>query len=208
MLLNAYGGQKWPLYVEQICREELSEKEALPLIMSDLKISLEEAVAFLLSEVDFDPGFSDFVHWCEEQGFPVVIFSGGFEELIRPLLRREGYGKLPVRANSVEVVDGHWSVRSHQGFRICDRQNHCKCGSVKSSGPSSDLIVYVGDGHTDRCPVQIADIVFAKAFLQNYCERRQLSFYPYESFADVQDRLSQVLEGEEELLRTESLPLG
>ena len=38
------------------------------------------------------------------------------------------------------------------------------------------MIVYVGDGYSDRCPVQYADIVFAKGDLQTYCQEQNISY--------------------------------
>ena len=56
-----------------------------------------------------------------------------------------------------------------------------------------DIIVYVGDGISDRCPVRYADIVFAKHSLVSYCQRQNISYYRYRTFGDVQARLEALL---------------
>jgi 2-hydroxy-3-keto-5-methylthiopentenyl-1-phosphate phosphatase len=57
-----------------------------------------------------------------------------------------------------------------------------------------DVIGYVGDGFSDQCPVQYADLVFAKGELQKFCQRENISYHLYSSFADVVDRLKPLLE--------------
>ena len=58
-----------------------------------------------------------------------------------------------------------------------------------------EIIVFVGEGYSDRCPAEYADIVFAKDALQTYCQERNISYFLYTSFADVVSRLTNLLEG-------------
>ena len=61
-----------------------------------------------------------------------------------------------------------------------------------TSTADDDVIVYVGEGFSDRCPVQYADVVFAKDELTAWCDGNGVAYYPYRSFADVEDRLSRI----------------
>jgi 2-hydroxy-3-keto-5-methylthiopentenyl-1-phosphate phosphatase len=56
-----------------------------------------------------------------------------------------------------------------------------------------DIIAYVGEGYSDRCPVQYADIVFAKDVLQTFCQEQNISYHLYDSFDDVVERLRVLL---------------
>jgi 2-hydroxy-3-keto-5-methylthiopentenyl-1-phosphate phosphatase len=56
-----------------------------------------------------------------------------------------------------------------------------------------DIIVYVGEGYSDQCPAQYADIVFAKDELQTFCQQQNISYYLYDSFHDVVERLKILL---------------
>jgi 2-hydroxy-3-keto-5-methylthiopentenyl-1-phosphate phosphatase len=48
-----------------------------------------------------------------------------------------------------------------------------------------DIVVFVGDGHTDYCCAEYADIVFAKSKLAAYCNEKRIPHYPYKTFFDV-----------------------
>ena len=63
---------------------------------------------------------------------------------------------------------------------------------LTSSG-DEDIIVYVGDGISDRCPVRYADVVFAKKNLIAYCQDANISYYRYENFDDVTRKLQELL---------------
>jgi 2-hydroxy-3-keto-5-methylthiopentenyl-1-phosphate phosphatase len=47
------------------------------------------------------------------------------------------------------------------------------------------LIVYIGDGLSDRCGVEKSDIVFAKDDLKTFCIENKIDFYEFENFEDI-----------------------
>lgn len=56
------------------------------------------------------------------------------------------------------------------------------------------VIVYIGDGISDRCPVQYADIVFAKDSLVSYCETHNITFHRFNDFSDVLKKFRELVE--------------
>jgi 2-hydroxy-3-keto-5-methylthiopentenyl-1-phosphate phosphatase len=45
--------------------------------------------------------------------------------------------------------------------------------------------VYIGDGYSDTCPAQQADIVFAKSSLLKFCRKHGISAIAFENFSDI-----------------------
>lgn len=81
----------------------------------DFETSLRERVATLAglpvetfdavrSEISFTPGALDLVAACAERGWPVGLVSGGFHEIVDPLVA--GLPISRVQANRLEVLDG------------------------------------------------------------------------------------------------------
>jgi 2-hydroxy-3-keto-5-methylthiopentenyl-1-phosphate phosphatase len=64
-----------------------------------------------------------------------------------------------------------------------------------SLSADEDIIIYVGEGYSDRCPVRFADVVFAKDDLLRHCQEENISYYAYRQFCDVEERLRQLLAG-------------
>jgi 2-hydroxy-3-keto-5-methylthiopentenyl-1-phosphate phosphatase len=57
-----------------------------------------------------------------------------------------------------------------------------------------DIIVYVGDGYSDRCPIRYADIVFAKGQLIKYCQELNITYFEIDHFGDVQLKMEEVVQ--------------
>ena len=48
-----------------------------------------------------------------------------------------------------------------------------------------DLLVYVGDGRSDMCAAQHADVVFAKGYLAAWCTEQRIPHHPWTTLHDV-----------------------
>ncbi|MGE3142708.1 MAG: HAD-IB family phosphatase, partial [Hyphomonadaceae bacterium] len=55
----------------------------------------------LLDSVEIDPGFADFVAWCEARAIPVTVVSDGVDYFIQRVLRRHGLARLPVSSHQL-----------------------------------------------------------------------------------------------------------
>ena len=58
----------------------------------------------------------------------------------------------------------------------------CKCNKI-----SDGKICYIGDGTSDLCVAQKADILFATKKLQKYCEENAIKYFPFQSFCNIME---------------------
>jgi 2-hydroxy-3-keto-5-methylthiopentenyl-1-phosphate phosphatase len=148
---------------------------------------------------EIDPTFPGFVNFCRERNLDLTIVSDGIDFYVRRILNRFGIFGIPVFSNEVRFENSDKSSRVRFIPRFphddeeCDRCACCKRNIMVASSGEEDILVYVGDGFSDRCPVQHADIVFARQELQAFCQERNISYYEFRSFLDVQHRLEQLL---------------
>jgi 2-hydroxy-3-keto-5-methylthiopentenyl-1-phosphate phosphatase len=175
----------------QACFE--GEREAMG------RVRREEADAFL-ETCAIDPGFSALITFCRRAGIPVTILSDGLDYYITPLLHRSGHDDLPCFSNRLEwgpVGDDGRAFPVLQfpfGNAECDRCACCKRNIMLGASGEEDVIAYVGDGYSDRCPVEYADVVCAKGDLQAWCQKQNISYYPYHDLDDVRRRLEELTE--------------
>ena len=173
----------------------MSEREALPKMFEAFPVLPLQAKAEILDAVRLDPSFGDFVEWAKSEDHELTILSGGFKSFIHPLLEREGLQDLPVIANDISIASGNWQIMRAPAKSLCDLCTHCKSSSLLEATKdlSQGPIVYIGDGHTDFCPMQLAHLVFAKSSLRAHCKESGKDFVSFENFHDVQMQLSEAL---------------
>jgi 2-hydroxy-3-keto-5-methylthiopentenyl-1-phosphate phosphatase len=158
-----------------------------------------ESMNEIVDQQEIDPTFKDFVEFCESHSIPFYVLSDGFDYYIQRILRHHGLTQAKFISNQFvfQPVDGMGLFTLFPVFPYkdseCDWCANCKRNHLLTLSSETDIIVYVGDGYSDRCPSRYADIVFAKGSLIRYCREENISFFEYRSFKDVIDRLGKIL---------------
>jgi len=152
MVLDEFGDREIFERVEgRLVSGSISFKELMEVEFATVTAPVADVVAFLVEHVRVRTGFSELA-----QAHEPLVLSSGFEQLIRPVLAREGVG-LAVRANRI--------------------------GKRRSLPPGP--VVFVGDGYSDRCAALAADRVFARDGLADWLDRKGLGYERFEDFYEV-----------------------
>lgn len=145
---------------------------------------LGEVVAWVLDEANVRPGLAEFVRAVRSDGWDVHVVSSGFEELIEPVLEREGVD-VELHANRVDARPEGWRVE----WRYPDDCDVCGESCKRSLLPAGE-VVYVGDGYSDRCAALASDRVFATAGLARYLSEQGKPFEPFTDFHGLSEALA------------------
>ena len=144
--------------------------------------------------VQIDPTFRSFASWCRESGIKLFVVSEGADQVIYSILHREGI-----------VVDGIWANELHEtengnirlkkpcfnSVKGC-KSGVCKCSVLKRVGGKSFRVV-IGDGMSDHCWADKADLLFAKSKLLKVCREEGISCLPFESFTEIRATIEKLL---------------
>ena len=172
--LDVFGDRDVFRRVEgRLATRSISFVELMELEFATMRAPVTEVAAYLVENVRIRPGF----HELARAHDPLVL-SSGFEELIRPVLAREGV-ELEVRANRVQEAERGWTItwRDPVPCEVCG--DLCKRRSLPA-GP----VAFVGDGYSDRCAALAADRVFARAGLADWLDEQGVA---YERFDDLHE---------------------
>ena len=60
---------------------------------------------------------------------------------------------------------------------------NCKKAHVDKLSGEGYFTVYVGNGYSDRCPSEHADMVFAKSDLLEHCKREKIELHSIQEFS-------------------------
>ena len=138
-------------------------------------------------------GFLEFVKFCSESNIKLTIVSDGFSIYIRTIFKKYGVD-IPYFANKVELSEsGTLSTEFQHARESCRFCGACKCGTIVTTSGDEDTIVYIGDGYSDHCPVEISDVVFSRDMLSKFCSKTGIPYHPYEDFFVVRDILKKYL---------------
>lgn len=147
------------------------------------------AVKSVLSEIRLDPSFAPFAFWCAESGIPLMVVSDGLDKVIQHLLWRDDIPVDGIWANQVNCDGDRLSLTFPPLSSQTCETGVCKCHIMsKTSGPGAFRIV-IGDGKSDYCWAQKADLVFAKSKLLEFCSSQGIPCHPFHDFALIRQSL-------------------
>lgn len=151
-----------------------------------------EAINDFLNTIEIDDHFVEFIEHAAEKNYDVYIVSDGFDFYINPVLKNYGLEHLPVYSNKINIVNGNLIPTFPYTDEDCKRCANCKRNHILANSSDDDYTIYIGDGHSDICPIQFCDFVFAKDALLKYCELNRITYFPYRNFNDVKLRLKEL----------------
>jgi 2,3-diketo-5-methylthio-1-phosphopentane phosphatase len=169
---------------EGLDENRLTLHEVLRREFEPVRAPLPEVQRWVLENVRVRPGFREVVELARERGWRFVVVSSGFRELIEPVLEREGLADVELLSNSVEPDPSGWRVRFRTD-EVCETCGEpCKRSTAAALADGTEL-VYVGDGYSDRCAAELADLVFARRGLAGYLAERGVPFEPFDDFHSI-----------------------
>lgn len=172
----------------------ISSRECLEQEIDWVRADRKDLDAFIDKET-LDPYFKDFVDFCGRRRYELLILSDGLDYYIDRLLMKFGLGFLEFKANHLILNNGSISGIEFPYFDTmqCTMCGNCKRYHVEKLREDGCFTVYVGNGYSDRCPAEYADLVLAKGDLRKHCQRENIGFIPFENFRDVERELTKKL---------------
>lgn len=205
VLFDKFGcGKEQREYLDgAISSGELTFRKASEIMWSSLNVTLEDATKQLKESLVMDKDFMPFFDFTLKHNIPFNVISAGLKPLLRSALDQfigsEKSSKVGIVSNDAEISrDGSsWKCKWIHNSEL----GHDKAKSIKDFKKSvkgeMPLIVFVGDGVSDLAAAGQADILFARQglALEDYCIKHKIPYIPYESFADVQAELENLVVG-------------
>ena len=177
------GGPQMVQTIGRLIREgKLSLRDGIAGEMRSIRAPFNEARALLLEQVKIDPGFTAFARWCAEHRIPLTVLSAGFKEIVALFISSDEFPGLEIRANTLRPDEEKgWQCI----FRDQTPFGHDKAQALREAQKQGHQVIFIGDGLSDRPPAEVADEVFAKHDLAEYCRARGINCHNYQTFDEV-----------------------
>lgn len=165
---------------------KISLRDGIAAEMRSIRVPFAEALQLLSDNVRIDGTFVTFAEWCANHSIPLTVLSAGFHEIIDHFLGTYGLSQLTVLANRLQPDERTgWRCQ----FRDTSQFGHDKARVLQAARNRGEKVWFIGDGLSDRGSADVADRVFAKHGLTDYCREKRIPFHPFDSFDDVRRAL-------------------
>ena len=148
-------------------------------------LTFAEITSFAIKQ-EIDPFFIKFISFCNNNNINFTIVSDGYDAYIKPILQHYQLDYLPLFCNSLIRKNNFFEPHFYGAVEGCKCTTaSCKRNVVINNSNNEDIIIYIGDGHTDFCGAEHSDVIFAKLRLATYCNKNKIPHHPYKTFFDI-----------------------
>lgn len=190
LVLDTYGMPNWLEISKAIDRAGGKNIERMTAEFENFHARRQMVRDLVRENVTIDETFRDLVDVARKRGWKLAVLSHGVSDSIETMFAKYGISGVEWHANVLEDVDGTCRITFPENDLIQDGDcstscGVCKGGHIRQAKREGYTVVYIGDGITDRCAAQHADVVFAKRYLKKYLTQKGRPFTPFERFSEV-----------------------
>ncbi|OJD30616.1 uncharacterized protein BKCO1_580007 [Diplodia corticola] len=220
ILFNNFGcgSERRELLDKQITSGERSFRDVSEEMWGSLTVPFDDGFELMKGALDIDKDFKAFHDFCLNNNIPFNIISAGLKPVLKRALDHfigeEAASNIEIVANDATIsAEGRWQpVWRHDCELGHDKaksiQTYREGAALESEDGTIPLIIFIGDGVSDLPAAREADVLFARRGLrlEEYCQEHNITYTPFDSFADIQREVIRVAHIDEEKTRGEGLP--
>jgi 2-hydroxy-3-keto-5-methylthiopentenyl-1-phosphate phosphatase len=181
VILERFADPKWQKIEAEWLRGRIGSRECLARQIELVRASPDE-LDTICQDVPLDPHFPELVALCRRHHIGLTVISDGLDRIVTKMLARVGI-EVPVLANHLKYLgNDRWQLEFPYSDSACRADaGNCKCLAL-TQDPSSVRIL-IGDGRSDFCAAETADLVIAKGALAEHCQNKGIAFTVFGNFA-------------------------
>ena len=185
--IKEYAKGDWEKIEQDWADGKISSKECLIEEFKLVPDLSEELIAGFVKTICIDEYFKDFYLKLSEQNIDFCIVSDGIDYFINKILSIHGLENIKIISNHGEFRGEFFELKFPNDSSECkNNAGTCKCKVISELKKDYNKVVYIGDGVSDYCVADKADLLYAKSRLSDYCRKYNINFVPYNSFNDIE----------------------
>ncbi|MBZ0200558.1 MAG: MtnX-like HAD-IB family phosphatase [Ignavibacteriaceae bacterium] len=180
--------------ITQLRSGEITARQCWEMLNDTVDVVDKTELDAILDKIEIDDAFHSFIELCKVNELDFIVLSDGFDYYIDRIFKRENISNITYYSNHLEVMSDKKLYLSFPHYdSSCTTSANCKRNHVINNSSDDEFTIYIGDGNSDKYPVQFCDYIFAKKGLLKFCEAENIPFFPYTTFYDVIKRFEELL---------------
>lgn len=184
LLLHFAKDDRWKELEESWKAGKIGSQECLQGQLKSINITRNKLDEYL-AEIKIDPYFKRIIKLLVAKKITTIILSDNFDYILKRILKNNAIKQLRVFSNRLKFAKGRLLPYFPFRSKDCKLCGHCKKKNLLANAKQNSLIFFIGDGRSDICPAQAADVVFAKKDLLEFYKGKNLTCLPYRDLKDV-----------------------
>ena len=190
--LSVFANNNW-LEIEKLWKDgKIGSKECLIKQFECIDYISENQLDNFTENIEIDDYFVNFIEILNifenlnRKKTDIYIVSDGFDFFINSILKKYGIKKFfKVFSNKLNFNKGKLTPDFPFHNPNCKKKSGlCKCEIIKKI-KKERRVLYIGDGTSDICASRLADILFAKDSLAEYCDKNNINHIKFKTFKDI-----------------------
>ncbi|MBK7631443.1 MAG: MtnX-like HAD-IB family phosphatase [Ignavibacteriales bacterium] len=180
--------------IEDLLTDKISSRQCWDDLCDSTNVVSKTDLDAFIDLIDIDPTYNSFAKFCSENEIEMIVLSDGFDYYIDRLLNKAGLAGLKYYSNKLFVDEkGNLSAKYPYFDDGSPTSANCKRNHIINHSSDDDFTIYIGDGNSDKDAAQYCDFIFAKNGLAKFCSIEKISFYPFNDFNDVKNKLTELM---------------
>lgn len=148
-----------------------------------------------IDKFEVDQEFKSFIEFCKINKIEIFVLSDGFDYYIDRVFANAGLRDINYYSNKLTIDE---NGLMHVAYPYYDSDSptsaNCKKNHIINCSSDDDYTIYIGDGNSDKEAAQYCDFIFAKNSLLKFCSKEKISFYPFNDFYDIKNKMIELLQ--------------
>ena len=184
--IETYAKGDWMEIEKKWTEGKISSKECLIEEFKLVPDLCEELITKFVSTLEIDSSFEDFYKKISGENIDFYVVSDGIDYFIEKIFDKHNISGINVISNHGEFRGEFFELTFPNDYTGCkNNSGTCKCKVLTDLKKEYEKIIYIGDGVSDYCVADKADILYAKSALLNYCKENSIDFIPFKTFEDI-----------------------
>lgn len=163
--------KKWMKFEDLWRKGKIGSRECLKKQLASVRITRKELSDYL-SSVKVDRNFKKILELLKKKGIRPSILSDNFSFIIKQILRKNHISPIRLWSNKLKFKKNRIFPYFPHVNVSCFRCGHCKKNNLLKHHFGYKMF-YIGDGLSDVCPAEYADVVFAKGSLLKHFRKKK-----------------------------------